>query len=87
MHHLIGTRTTPGVFSSAYGADHARTAFGHPMEDHIKSSFANRQARLRLSASISSKTGNGTGVVPTAATRSTYIASHLEYKEVRIVCL
>ena len=47
LHHLLGTSSIPGVFTSPYGASFETSAYGIPMEDHLKDAFHNRQVRIR----------------------------------------
>ena len=47
LHHLISTEAIKGVFTSPYGENFATTAFGIPMETHIKDSFAAARQRDR----------------------------------------
>ncbi len=57
MHHLISTKTQPGVFNAA-GAQ--TTAFGIPIEEHIKSRFStsHRDEVDRLQRSIRARYGS-----------------------------
>lgn len=36
---MISTKSCPGIYGSAYGEEYKVTAFGIPVEDHIKESF------------------------------------------------
>ena len=47
LHHLVGTRSIPGVFISPFGPSFETTAYGIPMEDHIKDAFQNRQLKIQ----------------------------------------
>lgn len=60
LHHLLGTNHIPGVFTSPYGEEFATTAYGQPMEDHIKHAFKvhrkeSRNGRSRGSVRTSSR--------------------------------
>ena len=39
LHHLLSTGTHHGIFSSPFGDEHNATAFGIPIENHIRQSF------------------------------------------------
>lgn len=41
MHHLTSTYTQKGVFNSVYGEQYATTAYGIPLEEHIRESAHN----------------------------------------------
>lgn len=45
LHHLLGTKHIHGVFNSPYGNEFSATAFGVPMEKHIKDSFEAKRKR------------------------------------------
>jgi len=48
MHHLLGTKTVPGVFGSPFGPEFHRTAFQLPMEEHIKDAFSQWRAEQKM---------------------------------------
>jgi len=50
LHHLLGTTHIRGVFSSPYGESFSTSAFGRPMEDHIKESFEQRRRTQKTEA-------------------------------------
>mmetsp|Transcript_25829 Transcript_25829/g.36526 ORF Transcript_25829/g.36526 Transcript_25829/m.36526 type:complete len:301 (+) Transcript_25829:183-1085(+) len=45
LHHLLGTKERPGVFHSAIGPEFHTTAYGLPMEDHIRDAFENKRIK------------------------------------------
>lgn len=48
LHHMLSTESQPGVFSSRFGKQFEKTAYGISIDDHIRDSFANRRARIKM---------------------------------------
>jgi hypothetical protein len=36
LHHLVSTKVTPGIYNTPYFQDEVPTAFGVPIEDHLR---------------------------------------------------
>lgn len=69
LHHLVGTKQIPGVFSSPYGEEFATTAYGLNLEAQIRDNVSAKiQASDALKATRPPKRQNKTQTMSSAST-------------------
>jgi len=63
LHHLVGTKQIPSVFNSSYGEEFSTTAYGIPLESHIRENASNKiHASNQLRATKPPRRKNKTAV-------------------------
>lgn len=68
LHHLVGTEHIPSVFNSRYGAEFSTTAYGIPLESHIRENASNKiNASTQLKATRPPRRKNKSAVTKEAA--------------------
>lgn len=64
LHHLVSTRSMPGIYNSPYVADNPPTAMGIPVEEHLRAGVKDL-LRTRLTGKVKmTKDLNGTKRIP-----------------------
>merc|ERR1740117_2309989 len=70
LHHLVGTSHIPGVFNSRYGEQFSTTAYGIPLESHIRENVSNKiHASNQLKATKPPRRKNKAAVMGEAPTK------------------